>query len=167
MKHQYHELSYQLVRLVSSPDEWQILLKVDEAQTINVCKSIFMFFKINVENRDPPGSIQVKYGPDQLFLDYNKSFKLPNAAARLIDLKVCYSSFHQEPIPEKCQKVHTNPRMVSLLPAPQSDKYTNPFVYLSLFSESGCDIEVTIKFKNSHEQLKRKTVCKLDQTEMD
>lgn len=78
MKSQFQLMSYQLYRLVNSPEERQISLKIEETQTIDVCSQTHMFFKINVDNREPPGFVQLKYGHDQYFFSFDSPLKISN-----------------------------------------------------------------------------------------
>lgn len=91
MKSEYKELSYKLRRLVCTPDEAQIVLKTNDPTNLDILVKTPMFYKISVENRNPPGYLHIKYGPDQ----YLTNVKLPKDLgqnAKLTDLKVCYSS---------------------------------------------------------------------------
>ncbi len=71
--------------------------------------------------------------------------------AKQIDLKIFYSATgNVEPNEHLHQKVFVNPtKNIVLLPPPDCAIYNTNWIYLSFFSQSGCQISVTPIFEQA------------------
>lgn len=54
-------LSYSLRRLVCPDDQAQIVLNCNENTTLDIVADMNMYFKINVESKQAPGVLNIKY----------------------------------------------------------------------------------------------------------
>ena len=59
-----------------SEDDFHIVLRPSNTHTIDVIPQTQMYFKIDVENREPGGHLHVKYAPDQCVREPDPSQKL-------------------------------------------------------------------------------------------
>lgn len=66
-----------------------------------------------------------------------------------MDLRIFYSCVHKEPTELINQKVYINPERRVILQTPQGrDSFDNEWVYLSFFSLSGCQLILSVSFKD-------------------
>ena len=82
---------------------------------------------------------------------------------KIVDLKVFYSSDQQqkEPDGQQFQKCWQNVKAVSLLPPSGYEEYQSDWVYLSLYSVTGCSIQISVQFKDEdrpHKLINRKKI---------
>lgn len=113
-----------------------------------------MYFKINVASKLPPGKLLIIYGNNQ----YTKSIgaaetwtkKKRQPKGKLIDLRICYSNANiLEPTENNCTKYIQNPQRSFPLSASQGrETYDYDWLYLSMFSISGCTFMANILFKD-------------------
>jgi hypothetical protein len=112
-----------------------------------------MFFKINVASKLPPGKLLIIYGNDQYVKNLGAerwSSKKKPKTGKLVDLRICYSNTGvTEPSESNCTKFIQNPlRSFPLTPPQGRETYDYDWLYLSMFSVSGCLFTANVLFKD-------------------
>ena len=146
----------QKIRYVLCPQEHlHIQLHTGESKTFDVLANLPVYFKVNVDQRVAPGWLHLKYAEGQYVnkdsdVHRRKKIAQPPVGAKVVDLAIYYSATGtKQPTEDKNQRCFTDPlRCVPLSPPPGLEDYGhNQWVYLTLFSATGCQVRLTVTFK--------------------
>jgi phosphoribosylformylglycinamidine (FGAM) synthase PurS component len=116
-----------------------------------------VFLKIFVTDRLSPARVFINYGDDFYIKPHFSKNQKSNMAAifaykvnerqgkkTLVDLQAFYSKDVNEPTHEMCDRMWINPVMTQL--NNDKERYEQDYIYLSLYSQTGCTIECGVKF---------------------
>ena len=146
-------MNYRLRRLLCTRDEAHIQLNTNIDQQVEIIPNTNMFFKINVASKLPPGKLLILYAGDQYVKNLgveNWQSKKKIRSGKLVDLRICYSNAGvTEPSETSCTKFIQNPLRSFPLPPPLGrETYDQEWLYLSMFSASGCVFTANVLFKD-------------------
>lgn len=110
-----------------------------------------MFFKINVASKNSQGKLIIYYATDQYVKNVGADqwrSKGKSKTGKAVDLRICYSnSGEREPMEGTCTRLVQNPQRSFVLVTPQGrENYDSEWVYLSMFSASGCQFTANVLF---------------------
>lgn len=154
-----HTLNYQLKRLVADKDSHQIL-HPKRVENIEVIPNTYMFFKVVTKDQLAPGKLSFSYCNGEyvkarrVATNYSGSGDSPTSPNKkklkttLVELLAYFSTNekNREPTKENCDKVLENPSGTIMLPLVGKDRFENDEVYVSLFSITGCTVNLTVSF---------------------
>jgi hypothetical protein len=117
-----------------------------------------MYFKVSVRERAPPAKVQIQYVNGQVMGSKAKR----KVGKRAVDLRVYYSTTVKEPSENQCLRTYLNPQYsVGLVTPAGRDIYDSEWVYLTMYSETGCLVNLTVVFKDDQNyNLRRSKVGK-------
>ena len=127
-------------------------------QLTDIVADTHMYFKISVRDRVPPAKVHIQYVNGQVMGSKAKR----KVAKRTVDLRVYYSTTCKEPSENQCLKTYLNPLYSVGLTTPSGrDMYDADWVYLTMYSETGCLLNLNVVFKDDQNyNLRRSKVGK-------
>ena len=156
-------LTYQLKRLVADKDGHQVL-QPRRVETIEVLDDTYMFFKVITKDMLAPGKINFTYGEGQYVRSGNAAFlrsgplreaesptspQRPKMNRTKVELSVYFSvsDKNREPTKENCDKAVESPSGSIAMPMIGKDRFENEEVYVSLYSLTGCIVNLKVLFQ--------------------
>lgn len=139
------------------------MLHPRRVETIEVLDDTYMFFKVVTKDMLAPGKINFSYADGQhvrsgrvefVRSSTNKGVESPASPSKpkltrkKVELSVYFSvsEKNREPTKENCDKSVDSPVGAITMPMVGKDRFENEEVYVSLYSLTGCTVNLTVLF---------------------
>jgi hypothetical protein len=158
-------LNYQLERLVSDNDSHRIL-HPKKTLTVEVLANTYMYFKVVTKDMLSPGKINFAYA-EGTYVRNIRQHTFTNTTKTKVELTVYFSTDekNKEPSKENNVKFVESPLGTFLLPIVGKDRFENNECYISLYSLTGCTVDMTVTFPELFIKSQHRRVAKDDLTD--
>lgn len=136
--------------MISSGSSHDLL--TTKPQDFSIIKETYMYFKIPVAGQLAPAKLYIKYDegtyvrPPEKQRHSRSRVHFNTQGKTKVELTAYYSVSNKEPSKENNMKVSESPQNCIMLPSNTKDKFETDFVYISLFSFTGCKITMRVQF---------------------
>jgi hypothetical protein len=121
-------LLYRASKLVTCENLHGLL---EKSEKYDIIEGTNEFVKVPIKYKKPPVVLSFEYGHEM---------------TKKNDLLVCISRKHKQPTHELCEKSISKPKCFDLNMA--DAEFSHPFLYVGLYSESGCSFTIRVSFPN-------------------
>ncbi|CDW87083.1 UNKNOWN [Stylonychia lemnae] len=145
-------LNYQIQRIVATEENNHTVVQNKRSQDLEIIEQSLMYFKVPSKGFSSPVKIYVEIKETEL------------TRGKKQDLKMYVSLNSKEPNDHDYQKYFNTFLKPNFFSSPNKEKFTHDFVYFSLFSITGCSINIQFIFAEENMKSKHKINIEEDGT---
>eukprot|EP00347_Sterkiella_histriomuscorum_P013353 403365039 len=137
-------LTYQIQRIVTAEDSCHTLVNSKRTVDLEIVEQSLMYFKVHCKGQLSPVKILINLKENELMKGKKQ------------DIKMYMSITSKEPNETDNQKFINQVGKPSFFSAPNKEKFTHDWIYFSLFSLTGCSMNICFTFAEETQRSRKK-----------